>query len=94
MVFEYRLEYGIDLVTVGTVEAFVDDLLLYEREGAAALPPGTPLTWEEGVVGGREEEPVVVLGEGLARGAVEGIEVLSEAESRVLLGLDQLVFVD
>ena len=70
------------------------DLLLYEREGAAALPPGTPA-----YVGGRrcrrrEEEPVVVLGEGLARGAVEGIEVLSEAESRVLLGLDQLVFVD
>ena len=44
VVFEYRLEYGIDLVTVGTVEAFVDDLLLNERDGAAALPPGTPLT--------------------------------------------------
>ena len=30
VVFEDGVEYGIDLVTVGTVKAFVDDLLLDE----------------------------------------------------------------
>ena len=77
-------EYGIDLVTVGTVKALVDDLLLDVGQGAAGLPPGTPLTGEEGVVGGGEEEPVVVLGEGLTASAVEGVEVLGEAETGML----------
>ena len=90
--FKDGFEYGIDLVTVGTVEALVDDLLLDEGDGAAALPSGAPLTGEEGGVGGGEEEPVVVLGEGLTCSAVEGVEVLGEAETGMLPGLDQLVF--
>ena len=43
---------------------------------------------------GGEEEPVVVLGKGLTAGAVEGVEVLGEAETRMLPGLDQLVLMD
>ena len=92
--FKDGFEYGIDLVTVGTVKALVDDLLLNVGQGAAGLPPGTPLTGEEGVVGGGEEEPVVVLGEGLTASAVEGVEVLGEAETGMLPCLDQLILMD
>ena len=76
VVFEDRLEYGIYLVAIGAIEAFVEDLVLYEGESATALPPGASLAREEGLVGWGEEEAIVVLGEGLARGAMEGVEVL------------------
>ena len=92
MLFEDGLEYGIYLVTIGTVEAFAENLLLDVGQGTAALPIGAPFTGEEGVVGGGEEEPVVVLGEGLTCSAVEGIEVLGKAEAGMLPGLDQSVF--
>ena len=62
--------------------------------GVAALPPGPPLTGQQGVVHSRLTVAVVVLGEGLTVGAVVGVEVLEKTELVMALGLDQYVLPD
>ena len=94
MRFEYWLEYGIDLIAVDALAALLQHFLLDVGQGAPALPLGTPLARQQGVVAAQLKKTVVVLGEGLTAGTMERIEVLQEAELGMLLGLDQFVFRD
>ena len=89
-----RLEYGIDLVAVDTFAPLLQHLLFDQRQGAAALPLGSSFQGQQGLIGTRLPVAVVVLGKGLAVGAMELVEVLDEAEPNVLLRLDQLVLPD
>ena len=74
--------------------ALLEDEPLDEGRGAAGLPAWAALGGEKvgGVAG--LAVAVEVSGEGLAADAVEGVEVLDEAELGMLLGLDEVVLGD
>ncbi len=86
-VAQFGKEDSVGLVAVDALAALFEDEPHDEGGSAAGLPAWAALGGKEGVGVAGLAVAVVVLGEGLAADAVEGVEVLDEAELGALLAL-------